>query len=130
MFVLDTNILIYFFKGMGNVAENLLSKPPKDIGIPSVVFYEIEVGIAKSQSPKKRIKQFQELISVVEILPFGKEEAKTAARIRVQLEEMGKPIGPLDVLIGGTALARQATLVTHNIQEFRRIKKLKIQDWY
>jgi hypothetical protein len=32
MYVLDTNILIYFFKGLGNVKQNLLAKPPKDIG--------------------------------------------------------------------------------------------------
>jgi len=37
VYILDTNMLIYFFKGMGNVAENLLAISPKDIGIPSVV---------------------------------------------------------------------------------------------
>jgi tRNA(fMet)-specific endonuclease VapC len=47
MYVLDTNILIYFFKGLGNVKQNLLEKPPKDIGVPTIVFYELEVGIKK-----------------------------------------------------------------------------------
>jgi len=42
MYVLDTNTLIYFFKGLGNVATNLLEKSPKDIGIPTIVLYEIE----------------------------------------------------------------------------------------
>ena len=51
MYILDTNTLIYFFKGMGNVAENLLASLPKDIGIPSVVLYELEYGIAKSRPP-------------------------------------------------------------------------------
>lgn len=47
-FSLDTNTLIYFFKGMGNVADNLLSKSPSEIAIPSIVLFELEFGIAKS----------------------------------------------------------------------------------
>jgi len=54
MFVLDTNTLIYFFKGMGEVSTRLLQTPPKDIGVPSIVIYELEVGIRKSTSPQKR----------------------------------------------------------------------------
>ncbi len=48
MWVLDTNTLIYFFKGEGRVAGELLARAPRDIGIPSVVLYELQVGIAKS----------------------------------------------------------------------------------
>jgi len=130
MFVLDTNTLIYFFKGIGKVEQNLLSKSPKEIGISTIVLFELEVGIGKSKSPYKRIQQLNDLISVVYVLPFGMKESKSAALIRVQLEKQGVPIGPLDILIGGTALAHQATLVTHNIKEFGRIKKLQVEDWY
>ena len=130
MFLLDTNILIYFFKGIGKVEQNLMSKAPKDIGIPAIVLFEIEVGIGKSKFPNKLIKQLNDLISVISVLPFGMKEARSAAQIRVQLEKKGIPIGPMDILIGGTALAHQATLVTHNIKEFGRIKKLHVEDWY
>ena len=130
MFLLDTNTLIYFFKGMGNVPENLLSKSPKDIGIPSIVIFELEVGIAKSKSPRKRIEQLQNLIAIVNIIPFGMNEAKAAAGIRAELEQKGMTIGPYDILISGMALALPATLVTHNIKEFERIKKLQVEDWY
>jgi tRNA(fMet)-specific endonuclease VapC len=130
MFVLDTNTLIYFFKGSGNVPQNLLSKSPKDIGIPTIVMFELEVGIAKSKSPRKRIKQLQDLIAIVNVLPFGIKEARAAASIRAQLEKKRIGIGPYDILISGTALAQRATLVTHNTQEFRRIQKLQVEDWY
>jgi tRNA(fMet)-specific endonuclease VapC len=130
MYVLDTNSLIYFFKGLGNVGINLLAKPPKDIGVPAIVLYELETGIKKSQSPQKRIKQLNDLITVVTVLPFGKTEAKAAAQIRADLEKKGTPIGPYDILIGGTALANQATLVTRNVKEFKRIKNLNVIDWY
>ncbi len=130
MYVLDTNILIYYFKGLGNVARNLLSISPGDIGVPAIVLYELEVGIKKSTSPGKRIKQLSDLISVINVLPFGEREAKASAQIRVQLEKKGTPIGPYDILIGGTALGNHATLVTHNLKEFKRIKDLIVSDWY
>ena len=130
MYVLDTNTLIYFFKGLGNASQNLLAKSPKDIGIPAIVLYELEVGIKKSKSPQKRIKQLKDLTSSVNVLPFGKAEAQASAQIRAQLEKKGTPIGPYDILIAGTALANQATLVTHNVEEFKRIKNLNVIDWY
>jgi tRNA(fMet)-specific endonuclease VapC len=130
MYALDTNTLIYFFKGMGHVAEKLLATAPRDIAIPAVVLFELEVGIAKSRAPRKRREQLDSLVNLIHVLPFGKDEASAAARIRAQLEKRGLPIGPLDNLIAGTALAHRATLVTRNIKEFARIKGLEIQNWY
>ena len=129
MYILDTNTLIYFFKGMGNVADNLLAVSPKDIGIPAVVLYELEYGISRSTSPKKRTKQLEELCALVEVLAFGSEEAKTSATIRASLEKKETPIGPYDVMIAGTVLCKQGILVTNNTKEFRRVPKLKIIDW-
>jgi tRNA(fMet)-specific endonuclease VapC len=130
MFVLDTNTLVFFFKGMGQVANNLLLHSPKDIGIPAIVLYELEVGIGKSTLPAKRTKQLAEIVSVVNVLPFDTVEAQVAARIRVALEAKGEPIGPYDVLIAATAMANQATLITHNTNEFARIENLLLEDWF
>jgi tRNA(fMet)-specific endonuclease VapC len=130
MYLLDTNTLIYFFKGMGNVADNLLSKSPKEIFIPSIVLFELEVGIAKSNSPAKRRKQLEALSSRVQIVSFDQEEAKAAANIRANLEKQGTPIGPYDTFIAGIALQQKLTLITHNIKEFSRIKKLVLEDWF
>ena len=130
MFVLDSNTLIYFFKGMGHVAEHLLSTPPKEVALPAIVLHELETGIAKSTSPDKRRRQLAELLSWMEILPFGLEEARTSARIRATLEKAGTPIGPLDTLIAGTALRHQGTLVTRNIDELGRVRELALVNWY
>jgi tRNA(fMet)-specific endonuclease VapC len=130
MYVLDTNTLIYFFKGIGRVSSHLLDNPPKSIGIPAVVLFEIEVGIAKSTSPGKRRMQLESLVSVVNILPFGYDQARCAATIRVDLEKRGRPIGPFNILIAATALSQKGVLVTHNTDEFRRVEALQIKDWY
>jgi tRNA(fMet)-specific endonuclease VapC len=130
MYVIDTNTLIYFFKGMGNVGKILLKNPPSNICIPTVVLYELEVGIAKSGFQEERITQLEALTSVVKILPFGIDEVRCAASIRVNLEKKGTPIGPYDVLIAGTALSNKGILVTHNTKEFERVEGLQIEDWY
>ena len=130
MYVIDTNTLIYFFKGIGDVPKKFLEVSPKNIAIPSVVLYELEYGIAKSTSPRKRQAQLKELCSLVEILPFGEEAAHFAALIRANLEKKGTPIGACDVLIAGTALANKGILVTNNTKEFSRVSKLKIENWY
>ena len=129
-YLLDTNTLIYFFKGHGRVSDRLLSIPPNEIGIPTVVLYELEVGIGKSSTPKKRKAQLGEFISLINVKPFGYEEAKCAADIRVKLEKKGIPIGPYDILIAASALASKWTLVTHNTKEFARIKGLSLEDWF
>lgn len=130
MYILDTNTLIYFFKGLGSVAETIFSKEPANIGIPAIVIYEIQTGIAKSASPRKRTLQLKSLTEAVAILPFSKEEAKASATIRAELEQKGTPIGHYDVLIAGTAMAHKGVLVTHNLTEFNRVKGLKIEDWF
>ena len=130
MYVLDTNTLIYFFKGMGNVSRHLLEVPPRDIAVPTIVLFELEVGIAKSTSPAKRQKQLRGLINAVNISPFGYKEAGHAAAIRVKLEKKGLMIGPYDILIAAVALSQKGTLVTHNIAEFERVEGLELIDWY
>ena len=45
------------------------------------------------------------------------------------LAATGTPIGPYDTLIAGQALARDLTVITHNIREFTRVPSLPVEDW-
>ncbi len=130
MYILDTNTLIYYFKGQGNVAKNLAHVSPGEIGISTIIFFELQVGIAKSNSPAKRTQQLEQLLSRVNLVFFDRDSAIAAAKIRAQLEQQGSPIGPMDILIAGTAISLQAVLVTHNVKEFSRVSGLAIADWY
>ena len=112
------------------MAENILSRPPSEIAIPAIVLYELKVGIEKSRSSRKRETQLQSFTSHVKVLLFGKVEAAYAAKVRANLELRGEPIGPYDILIAATAHTHDATLVTHNIREFKRVPDLKVVDWY
>jgi tRNA(fMet)-specific endonuclease VapC len=130
MYVLDTNTLIHFFKGEGHAPERMLEVPPAEIGIPALVVYELEVGIARAPAGQKRRAQLASLLEQVRLMPFDHAQARAAADVRAQLERVGLQIGPLDTLIAGTALAARATLVTHNTREFGRVPGLTVADWY
>jgi tRNA(fMet)-specific endonuclease VapC len=64
------------------------------------------------------------------VLPFDEAAARAAATVRRTLEQAGSPIGPLDTLIAGTAIAHSVVLVTHNAREFSRVRGLKMVDWF
>ena len=130
MYILDTNTLIYYFKNQGNVAQNLEAVSPENIVISTIVLFELQVGLAKSMSPTKRSQQLQQLLRRVTLVPFDRDAALAAGTVRAQLEQQGTPIGPMDILIAGTAVALQGTIVTRNGREFSRIVGLPIVDWY
>lgn len=130
MYLLDTNTVIYFFKGLGNVPVRLLEVPPTDVAISSITLFEIHVGIQKSGSPAARLKQLEHFVSFVRVVDFSPVEAAAAAELRARLEKLGRPIGPLDNLLAGTALAHGATFVTRNLKEFTRVRDLAVESWY
>ena len=130
IYALDTNTLIYYFKGVGSVVSNMLSIPPSDLAIPAVVLYELERGLATSQAPGRRRAQLAVLRQSVRLLPFDQSAAQRAGGISAELCRIGKPIGPIDALIAGTSMSVGATLVTHNTREFKRVPGLQVVDWY
>ncbi|WP_036522342.1 PIN domain-containing protein, partial [Nitrincola sp. A-D6] len=85
---------------------------------------ELEAKMVATAKARKR----RERSTAVQALPFDSAEAE--ARIQISLEKQGTPIGPYDLLIAGTALAQNATLVTRNTRKFNRIKKLQVENWY
>jgi tRNA(fMet)-specific endonuclease VapC len=130
MYLLDTDSLIYFFKGEGQLASRMLATPPGSLAIPAVALFELEVGIAKSTFPERRRQQLAQLLTTLLVVPFGASEATIAGRLRAGLELAGTPIGVCDILIAATALRHAATLVTRNVKEFRRVDGLVVEDWY
>jgi tRNA(fMet)-specific endonuclease VapC len=126
--LLDTNTLIHYLKGLESVVYRLQKASPREVAIPSVVAYEIEYGTLKTRSPRRRA-VVSELLAGFPQVPFDHEAARQAARIRVELETQGLIIGPMDLLIAGTAVSRDAVLVTNNTKEFSRLKGLRLADW-
>lgn len=127
---LDTNAVIHFFKGSGRVADRMLAVPPSEVAISALVAYELRAGVEKSPQATLRRQQLLHLLNTVEIIAFDAATAQIATKIQAALEHDGQGIGPIDVLIAATALARGATLVTHNTKEFSRVVGLSVVDWH
>ncbi len=128
MTLLDTNVVIAYLKGREPATSRMKNANPADIGIPSVVVYELEYGTLKVASPRRRA-ILESVISVLGHIPFDGSAAREAARIRLDLEKRGQVIGPMDLLIAGTALSRGAVLATNNVKEFSRVRGLRLEDW-
>ena len=128
MILLDTNTLIYYLKGQESVVTRFRAASRREVAIPSVVAYEIEYGTLKIGSARRR-SVVTELLAGLPQVPFDHEAAIESARIRIELEARGIVIGPIDLLIAGTAVSRGAMLATSNTKEFSRIKDLRLLDW-
>jgi tRNA(fMet)-specific endonuclease VapC len=126
--LLDTNTLIHYLRGQPAVVSRLKDASPLQLGVPSIVAYEIEYGTLKIGSPRRR-EIVSELLAGIQQVPFDREAALESARIRIDLEARGLLIGPMHLLIAGTAVSRGAVLATNNTKEFSRIKGLRLSDW-
>lgn len=132
MVVLDSNTISYYFRGDPLVVPRMQALKPAEVGVPAIVEYELRYGLMRlpPEAAAPRLAALALLLQPLQVLPFDSECAAHAARIRVELESVGTPIGPHDTLIAATALRHQATLVTRNVREFSRVSRLQWVDWH
>lgn len=127
-YLLDTNACIAL---LNKTSPPLLARVhrhrPADIGLPAPVAYELYYGAYKSRRASRNLGLLDQM--AFEIVPFDASDARVAGAIRSQLEAIGSPIGPYDLLIAGQARARGLVLVTANHREFLRVEGLDCEDW-
>ena len=129
-YLLDTNTCIRFLNGRApTVLEKLAATDDCGVAVCSVVKAEMFAGSEKSRDPQ-RSRNVQELFFArYQSLPFDDVAADEYGKIRAHLERRGTPIGPNDLMIAAIAMANDLILVTHNLDEFRRVPELKLEDW-
>lgn len=129
-FMLDTNICIYIIKQKpAKVLKRFSQYSPGDIFISSITLAELRYGVEKSLHIQQNHDALSGFIVPLEIAAFDEKSAEEYGKVRAQLEKKGQLIGSMDMLIASNALSLNLTLVTNNVKEFRRIKKLKVVDW-
>jgi tRNA(fMet)-specific endonuclease VapC len=127
-YLLDTNAVIAIL----NSAESktfaaVLKQRSEDVATSSIVMHELFFGAYKSARQARNLSVLEALR--LTILDFDGDDAREAGRIRAQLSQRGRPIGPYDVLIAGQALRHRLILVTANVREFSRVPGLACEDW-
>ncbi len=130
MYFLDTNICIYFLKGIyPSINKKLAGLLPAQIKIPVIVMAELLYGAEKSARRKENLEVISKFLTPFEIIPFEEQAAEIYSRIRVSSEAKGISIGPNDLIIASIVLANEGILITNNVKEFRRIKNLQMENW-
>ena len=109
--------------------KRLAEAHPSEIGLSAITYLELIYGAWKSSRYEAAYKTVVALRSVIQILPLDDSAADHYGRIRLALEKKGQIIGSNDLLIAAHALALDATLVTNNEKEFRRVPGLRVENW-
>lgn len=127
-YLFDTNACIALLNNTSPPLQARLRRlVPADIGLPAPVAYELYYGAYKSRHANRNLQLLDRL--AFEIVPFDADDAREAGALRSELEAVGLPIGPYDLMIAGQARARKLVLVTANSREFQRVEGLTCEDW-
>lgn len=129
MYLLDTNICVYVIrKRPESVYRRLSNIDERGVAISVVTAFELEVGALRSQG-KHYSEAVRLFIAELPVLPLEDSARAAYGQLRTTLERRGEIIGAYDMLIAAHALALNATLVTNNEKEFKRVKGLKVENW-
>lgn len=130
-FLLDTNVLSDFVRGVNSVVVRLRQEAPSQLAVSAITEMEVEYGFARNPGLSPRIREaMRTLLNTISVLPFEREDARVAAQLRAGLHSQGTPIGAYDLLLASCALRRGLKIVTHNAREFARIGGLGLEDWH
>ena len=129
---LDSSVLVDILRGgkptlMARLDAALARE--EEIHISALVVHELAFGALVSRNPERRLLELDALLRSIPPVEFTAEDAMVAARIRADLQQVGRKIGGLDTLIAGQAVARGWSIVTGNLKHFVFIHGLPVIDW-
>ena len=127
-YLLDTNICIYFIKGLYDLKAKFEEVGTENCFISEITLAELKFGVAKSQAKQKNNIALENFLTGIQIMPIY-PALDIYASEKARLQKSGKVIDDFDLLIGATAVSFDLIMVTNNTNHFNRIKELKLEDW-
>ena len=128
-YLLDTNILSHLIRQpQGPIAERIVRLGEQQVCTSIIVSCELRYGAAK-RGLARLTRQVDAVLGAIEILPFEADADRHYAAIRSLLERKGAIIGANDLLIAAHARSLGAICVTDNVDEFKRVPGLQIENW-
>ncbi len=128
-YILDTDILIYFLKGVPNVVKKIQQAENKAIHTTIVTHSELLFGAYNSAHVDFNLKKISMFLNAISILPYDENASKKFGQLKANLKIKGKLIADMDLMIASICLAQKATLVTNNSRHFDRVPNLKFTSW-
>jgi tRNA(fMet)-specific endonuclease VapC len=127
-FMLDTNIVGHFLKEHPSVVRRVVAASMTSLSVSAITAGELLFGLAKRPDATKLHLAVREFLRRVDVLPWDHAAATRYATVRAELQNDGKTLAPLDMLIATHALHADAVMVT-NDGAFRHVPNLRIEDW-
>jgi len=130
-YLIDTDILSYFFKNYSLVVKNFsnhFGAKNKAPFISAINQYEILSGL-QSIKAKRQVEIFKKMFPPKSVLVINTETTEIAAGIFCKLSEKGTMVDDIDILIAASALQHKMTIVANNEKHFGKIPGLKIENW-
>ncbi len=127
--VIDTTLLLEAERGSGRFEDLLRSWGEVPVGIAAITASELLHGCLRGPDPGTRARRsafVEALIAIIPVWPFGLPEARRHADLWAHLAANGTRMGPNDLIVGATALARGYAVATLNPREFARVPGLSL----
>lgn len=124
----DTDVIIEVLRGhepaVGRIRE--LEEEGATFSTTSINVFELYYGALKSRKAEQNLNSVGKLLERLVILDFTAAVAERAGEILTELEAKGRAMALRDLFIGTTALVNGYTLLTRNVEHFKRIEGLKL----
>jgi tRNA(fMet)-specific endonuclease VapC len=127
-YLLDTNHLSNLVNDPEGACATRVRRAADQAFTSIIVVAEIRFGLARRRSERLRALT-EAILGSIRIEPWESPADRHYGEIRSTLEHAGTPIGANDLFIAAHALAVDATLVTANEREFRRVPGLRVENW-
>ncbi len=116
LYMLDTNMVSYIAKGLSKAARaRMLNLGEDEVVCVSVITEaEIRYGLAKRPEATALRERMEWFLAAVQVVPWGREEAKAYGALRAKFELAGQTLENMDMQIAAHAIAAGATLVTND----------------
>ncbi|HEU4799366.1 MAG TPA: PIN domain-containing protein [Gemmatimonadales bacterium] len=127
--ILDSSVLVAGERGSLDLAALLDHAGAEAVAMAAITASELLLGYHRATTPGMRARRgafVEALLASIPVLPFGVPEARRHAELWAGLLQAGTMIGPHDLLIAATALARGDGVATLNRSEFGRIAGLRL----
>ena len=125
--MLDTNICIFFLQGKYGIKEKIQSVGRNNCCISEMTVAELLYGVAFSQNEKHR-NDVNVVLENLAMMPIF-DALPTYAEAKAALRRSGLMIDEFDLLIGASAVHGGCVMVTENVEHFRRIPNIEIENW-
>ncbi len=132
MYLFDTDILSNIVKQKPSQhLVNKLKNLTKAVQFTTAInIGEIYFGAFRSPKKNAILKAFTETVFPnVNILPFDSESGQAFGLLKAELEKSGIGCSEPDLRIAAIAIQHNLTLITGNTRHFKRIPKLKFENW-